>query len=152
MAGTTTNFGFDYPTSTDYVKDGATAIQELADDVDARFGDDANYPDQIVNVVSGVSRPVAYAMAAGTGTATFTAAASSSVAVTFPASRFTEAPIVTCAFQQLTGGGQFWVHRIDAPTTSGTTFRLSTYNAANITATVKVNFVATQMTSAASAG
>jgi hypothetical protein len=35
MAGQTSNYNFDYPTSTDYVKDGATAIQELADDVDA---------------------------------------------------------------------------------------------------------------------
>jgi hypothetical protein len=35
MAGQTSNYDFDYPTSTDYVKDGATAIQELADDVDA---------------------------------------------------------------------------------------------------------------------
>jgi len=35
MAGQTTNYLFDYPTSTDYVKDGATAIQTLADDVDA---------------------------------------------------------------------------------------------------------------------
>jgi hypothetical protein len=35
MAGQTTNYLFDYPTSTDYVKDGATAIETLADDVDA---------------------------------------------------------------------------------------------------------------------
>jgi hypothetical protein len=35
MAGQTSNYNFDYPTSTDYVKDGATAIQELADDVDS---------------------------------------------------------------------------------------------------------------------
>ena len=35
MAGTTSAFGWDYPTSTDYVKDGATAIQTLADDIDA---------------------------------------------------------------------------------------------------------------------
>jgi len=34
MAGQTTNYLFDYPTSTDYVKDGATAIQTLATDVD----------------------------------------------------------------------------------------------------------------------
>jgi hypothetical protein len=34
MAGQTTNYLFDYPTSTDYVKDGATAIETLADDVD----------------------------------------------------------------------------------------------------------------------
>jgi hypothetical protein len=35
MAGQTSNYNFDYPTSTDYVKDGATAIETLADDVDA---------------------------------------------------------------------------------------------------------------------
>lgn len=35
MAGQTANYLFDYPTSTDYVKDGATAIETLADDVDA---------------------------------------------------------------------------------------------------------------------
>ena len=35
MAGQTANYSFDYPTSTDYVKDGATAIETLADDVDA---------------------------------------------------------------------------------------------------------------------
>jgi len=34
MAGTTTNYAWDYPTSTDYVKDGATAIQTLATDID----------------------------------------------------------------------------------------------------------------------
>ena len=34
MAGTTTAFGWNYPTSTDLVKDGATAIQTLADDID----------------------------------------------------------------------------------------------------------------------
>jgi len=30
MSGTTTYFGVTYPTSTDYVKDGATAIQTVA--------------------------------------------------------------------------------------------------------------------------
>lgn len=34
MAGTTTAFGWDYPTSTDLVKDGASAIQTLATDID----------------------------------------------------------------------------------------------------------------------
>jgi hypothetical protein len=34
MAGQTTNYLFNYPTSTDYVKDGATAIQTLATNVD----------------------------------------------------------------------------------------------------------------------
>jgi hypothetical protein len=34
MAGVTTFNGWDYPTSTDYVKDGATAMQTLAQDID----------------------------------------------------------------------------------------------------------------------
>jgi hypothetical protein len=38
MAGVTTNNGWDYPTSTDYVKDGATAIQTLATDIDTSVG------------------------------------------------------------------------------------------------------------------
>jgi hypothetical protein len=35
MATTTPNYGWDVPTSTDYVKDGATAIESLGDDIDA---------------------------------------------------------------------------------------------------------------------
>jgi hypothetical protein len=35
MATTTPHYGWDVPTSTDYVKDGATAIETLGDDIDA---------------------------------------------------------------------------------------------------------------------
>jgi len=35
MAGTTTNFAIPYPSSTDYVTDGATAMKSIADQVDA---------------------------------------------------------------------------------------------------------------------
>lgn len=38
MAGTTTIMGLPYPTSTDLVKDGATAIQSLADNLDVKTG------------------------------------------------------------------------------------------------------------------
>lgn len=38
MAGTTTKMGIQYPTSTDLVKDGATAMQTLATDVDNKSG------------------------------------------------------------------------------------------------------------------
>jgi hypothetical protein len=38
MAGTTTNNGWDYPTSTDYVYQGALAIQTLAQDIDTSVG------------------------------------------------------------------------------------------------------------------
>jgi len=37
MATTTTNFGFDVPTSSDLVKNGATAIETLGDSIDAQF-------------------------------------------------------------------------------------------------------------------
>ena len=37
MATTTTNFGFDVPTSSDLVKDGATAIALLGQDIDTAF-------------------------------------------------------------------------------------------------------------------
>lgn len=37
MATTTTNYGFDIPTSTDYVKDGATAIATLGQDIDTNL-------------------------------------------------------------------------------------------------------------------
>lgn len=38
MAGVTTNNSWDYPTSTDYVKDGASAIQTLATEIDTSVG------------------------------------------------------------------------------------------------------------------
>lgn len=38
MAGTTTNNGWDYPSSTDLVKDGAVNIQTLAQDIDTSIG------------------------------------------------------------------------------------------------------------------
>jgi hypothetical protein len=37
MATTTTNFGFDIPQSSDLVKDGATAIATLGQDIDTQF-------------------------------------------------------------------------------------------------------------------
>lgn len=39
MAGTTSNYGFPYPTSNDYVRDGATAMQTLAEGIDAFISD-----------------------------------------------------------------------------------------------------------------
>jgi hypothetical protein len=46
MATTTPNYGWDVPTSTDYVKDGAVAIETLGDDIDATLYSalGGNYP------------------------------------------------------------------------------------------------------------
>jgi hypothetical protein len=42
MAGTTTHFGFDYPTDTDYVYLGAKAIEDLAKEIDTDVWDLSN--------------------------------------------------------------------------------------------------------------
>jgi len=143
MAGTTSNFGFDYPTSTDYVKDGATAIQGLADDVDARFGNVATYPNQIVNVVSGVSRPVPYATNAGSASIT------GNGTITFAAGRFTQTPLVNVNVQSTANTGTS-VSYAGASSSSITVYVWSGSTASTTARTV--NYFAVQMTSAASAG
>jgi hypothetical protein len=147
---TTTNFGFETPDDTDLVKDGALAMRTLGDDIDERFGNVATYPNQIVNVVSGVSRPVAYAMQVGTGAPVFTASTSGTVTVTFAASRFTQAPIVTLTNGSATGALIGTTYRALSVTTSS--FQISGTAASVTTATGSVYFQAVQMTSAAAAG
>jgi len=49
MATTTPNYGWSVPTSTDYVKDGATAIETLGDSIDA----------SVYNKIYGVTRQLA---------------------------------------------------------------------------------------------
>ena len=50
MATTTPKFGWTVPTSSDYVKDGATAIETLGDAIDASFGSGT-----IIQVVTGTT-------------------------------------------------------------------------------------------------
>ena len=49
MAGTTTNFAIPYPSSTDYVTDGATAMKSLADQVDAAMFTGASSGNLLIN-------------------------------------------------------------------------------------------------------
>jgi hypothetical protein len=49
MAGTTTNFAIPYPSSTDYVTDGATAMKSLADQVDAAMFTGSSSGNLIIN-------------------------------------------------------------------------------------------------------
>jgi len=144
MATTTPNFGWSVPTSTDYVKDGATAIETLGDAIDGRFGNVGTYPDQIVNVVSGVSRPVPYATQAGsasiTGNATVTWAVST---------RFTQTPLVMLTIQN--GNNS----RTSATATSITTtsFQVNVWVGSTASASAAtIGYFGIQMTSAASAG
>lgn len=63
MAGTTTNNGWDYPTSTDLVKDGALNIQTLAQDIDTSVG---------TGLLAWTAwTPTLSGMSLGNGTATF---------------------------------------------------------------------------------
>lgn len=87
MATTTPVFGWPVPTSTDLVTNGWDAIQSLGDAIDARIGS-ASFPNQLVNVVSGVTRPIFFSVRTGAATV----GANTSVSITFPASRFTQVP------------------------------------------------------------
>ena len=140
MAGTTTNFGWTYPSSTDLVKDGATAIQTAVQGVDTRFGNTTTYPNQLVNVVSGVSRPIAYAMASGSAAC----AANAGVAITYPSGRFTQTPLLATSAADVT---TFATNEIVTGKTGTTSFNAYSYAGA-----CTINYIAVQMTSAASAG
>lgn len=153
MATTTTNFGFDIPQSSDYVKNGATAIAELGQDIDTRFGNVATYPNQIVNVVSGVSRPLPYAVSAGRVTISGTSVPTGgnvNATVTYTTStRFTVAPVVTVAQTSLPGGSALLIPKILQSNTTG--FTTYFYNAAATAQTfsnAEISYISMQMTSA----
>jgi hypothetical protein len=149
---TTSNFGFDYPESTDFVKDGAEDIQALADGIDARFGASA-FPNQIVNVVSGVSRPVPYATAAGKSSVNMVAVNNTSVTVTFPASRFSVAPVVNFSVNRVTSNSaETYATRMQSLTSSSVLLAMITRTATAITETVEFNWIAMQVTSTTAAG
>ena len=69
--GTTTNNGWTYPESTDLVKDGATAIQTLADDIDTTLGVYADPGLVLLNTTS-FSGVTSVSSAAATFSSTYT--------------------------------------------------------------------------------
>ena len=150
---TTTNFGFETPDDTDLVKDGALAMRTLGDDIDERFGNVATYPNQIVNVVSGVSRPVPYATAAGKSSVNMVAVNNTSVTVTFPASRFSVAPVVSFSINRVTSSSaETYATRMQSLTSSSVLLTMITRTATAITETVEFNWIAMQVTSTTAAG
>jgi hypothetical protein len=140
MATTTPNFGWSVPTSTDYVKDGATAIETLGDAIDARIGNVCTYPNQLVNVVSCVSRPVAYAMASGLAAC----GANAGVTITYPSGRFTQTPLLATSCVDVT---TYATNEVVTGRTGTTSFSAYSYAGA-----CSIHYIAVQMTSAASAG
>lgn len=150
MATTTPNFGWSVPTSTDLVKDGALNIETLGDAIDGRFGDVGTYPNQIVNRVSGVSRPVAYAMTVGTAAPVWTASTNATLTVTFPVSRFTQPPAIFITNISPTGSLIGSTYRALSITSSS--FSLNGSATATLSTTGSVQYTAIQMTSASASG
>jgi hypothetical protein len=105
--------------------------------------DSTNYPNQIVNVNSGVSRPVAYATNVGSNSIT------GSGTVTFTAGRFTQTPIVLATVSS-TNNTRTSVTVAITGTTSVTFYVWSGTTAS--TSAAAVGWQAIQQTSAATSG
>jgi hypothetical protein len=90
MATTTTNFGWDIPQSTDLVKDGATAIAALGQDIDTAFVDfKGGTTGQVLKKTSGTDLDVEWGTASSgltlINTTSFSAVASQSISDVFSA-------------------------------------------------------------------
>jgi len=146
----TSNFGFNYPVSTDFVKDGAQDIQALADGIDARFGASA-FPNQIVNVVSGLSRPVPFATQTGSASCSYASSTFATATVTFAVSRFTVGPIVTISVISTTPASLLSVAK--AVSISAASFTARVDNPSSFgSGTAQLHWHAIQMTSTSGAG
>jgi hypothetical protein len=153
MAGTTTNLGLTYPTSTDYVYQGATAMQTIADGIDGKIAS-GTYPNQLAFVSGGQSRPVPYATATKSVSLAGTSVAAGNfvnATVTWnTASRFTQAPAVSICLTSGPSGSANIVPRVLSTTLTGFTYYY--YNVGTAAATwaaMSADVIAVQMTSAA---
>jgi hypothetical protein len=90
MATTTTNFGWDIPQSTDLVKDGATAIAALGQDIDTAFVDfKGGTTGQVLKKTSGTDLDVEWGTASSGLTLINTTSFSGVSSVSAPANTFT---------------------------------------------------------------
>jgi hypothetical protein len=90
MATTTTNFGWDIPQSTDLVKDGATAIAALGQDIDTAFVDfKGGTTGQVLKKTSGTDLDVEWGTASSGLTLINTTSFSGVASQSLPASTFT---------------------------------------------------------------
>jgi hypothetical protein len=89
MATTTTNFGWDIPQSTDLVKDGATAIAALGQDIDTAFVDfKGGTTGQVLKKTSGTDLDVEWGTASSGLTLINTTSFSGVASVSVPNSTF----------------------------------------------------------------
>lgn len=110
MAGTTTNYALDYPTSTDLVRNGATAIQTLATDVDTLLS--STYIVQTTHISTNTtysrSGSTTFGAITGAPTQTITTGASGIVVIVLTAD---------IANSTTTGNGMALTYNLVGPTT-----------------------------------
>lgn len=98
-------------------------------------------------------RASSFAMAQGTAGYSLTAVSNVNVSITFPAGRFSVAPILDVYQQSAGGGSNSIVFRPVSITTTGASVNCATYNLSSVTVSAEVfGWTALQMTSAAAAG
>lgn len=95
---------------------------------------------------------IPFRMSAGQGSITLATAASGSVAVTFPTSRFTVAPLVICSLSNAPSGSQKLSARAINASTTGATLWVYTGDQTNVSCTVTVAWWAIQFTTTTANG
>jgi hypothetical protein len=146
---TTTNYALSYPESVDHTRTWEY-WQSIATQVDAllkaRFVEFA--ADGSIAISSGgVARPLPFAQAAGKVAVNLAAAYTGWTGATFPASRFTQTPLVTVAS---TAGDYF--SAVSNLTPSGCAIWATYFRGSNVAAGLDVHWHAIQMTPGAAAG
>jgi len=135
---------------------GASDLNSVSTAVNGLVPQSGTYANQIVLRDATYTRPVPFAMAAGSASdpAGSIAAGNNQLlySVTFDAGRFTHPPYVTATVSTAPGGSTYLVARSANATTSG--FDLYIYNVGSTTATwstsIEVDWIAIQMTAASS--
>jgi hypothetical protein len=128
MGSNTTRAGLPYPVGTDRVMDGDDAIRGLAERLDGSAGALASVP---------------YAMACGQSNIAISAAVSGQVAITFPAGRFSQAPVVQMTCNSAGVNNMYGLRMTGPPGVSG--FTAVANLAASGSATIPVGWLAIQM-------
>ena len=149
---------FTNPVSNDSLNSPSHSVQhadanDAIEAIENAIIDPANYPDQLVNGTTATVRPLPFAIAAGKSNFSMSAVNTASVTVTFPASRFSVAPVINFTPNRVgTVAAAMFAVRATSLTSSSVVLTVVTRDGTSITETVEFNWVAIQMTSAAAAG
>jgi hypothetical protein len=147
---------FTNPVSNDSLNSPSHSVQhadanDAIEAIENAIIDPANYPNQLVNKTTATVRPLPFATSANR--VSFSAPASVpggvAVTVTFPASRFTQTPVVVLT---QTSAVNVVERRFAASSASSTGFTAGYYQDNGSPATTSVDWIAIQMTSASGVG